>query len=379
MTLRGEDGMRLIVFSAIGSVPLHIAAVLVFAGGPGTLPPEAAGLVSSAILGGQFVACLAQALGFARPLFALRLAPLVFLQAAMLVVLPALPFAPGLVAWFVVGWISGIFMYKGMVAAARARSKYLGFLARLVAAMTFAGAIALGVSRLDAFSAYGTTCFLYAGLVCLVYFVTRPSDADAALDAAEVAVWRTIRPALAPLLPLVLFFIGGLMVGSHLSVFVSLADMGADPMLTFGLAKIAGAAILVGTLLVWRRDSLARLLVSVALLLASAGLLPTHSGLPILSVVIGFEVALNIAGAAFMGEASRDGPRAAVRFIPVAGLMGIAIGPMLGGYIAAVASPGHMLWVAVAAIAASVVLHFVIVRRDLAPWRQRLAAALALR
>ncbi|GAB5375111.1 MAG: hypothetical protein AcusKO_15730 [Acuticoccus sp.] len=41
----------------------------------------------------------------------------------------------------------------------------------------------------------------------------------------------------------------------------------------------------------------------------------------------------------------------------MAGLAGIAIGPSLASYVAAVLTPVDMLWVAVAAIAGSVALH----------------------
>lgn len=352
------SGLRLIVFSAVGSLPLHIAAVLVFAAGPAALPAEATGLVSSAILYGLFAAVLLQAFGTARRLLTVRLWLLVAAEVGILILLPILPLGPGLVAWFLVGAISGVFMFKGMVAAAAAQQKYLGFLTRLAVAMALAGLIALGVSALGEARSYTTVCALYAAVLVLIYAVTRP-DREETLSAAAPARASAPAPAiLLALAPLVIFYVGGLMVGSHLPLFVRLyGPIGADPMGVFGLAKIVGALVLTGTLLVWRRDSLARLLLSSGLLVVAAALLGFTTVLPILAVAITFELALNIAGAAFMAEVARSGPTDAHRFIPAAGLAGIAAGPSVGAYVAAVMSPAALLGMAIGAIVASLALY----------------------
>ncbi|GAB5375112.1 MAG: hypothetical protein AcusKO_15740 [Acuticoccus sp.] len=166
---------------------------------------------------------------------------------------------------------------------------------------------------------YRATCAIYAAVVCLVYALTFPEEnlPAATSDSTPAAVplgsrWHTALT----LLPLVLFFVGGLMVASHLSVFVTLANATADSMAVFGVAKIAGAAVLVGTLLVWRRDSLARLLFSGAALAGACLLLSGSWAVPVLAIVVAFEVALNIAGASFMGEVARDGSAEVQRFIP---------------------------------------------------------------
>lgn len=377
MKLRGDGEMRLIVFSAIGSLPLHIAAVLVFAGGPERLPPEATGLISSVILGGLFAACVTQALGFLRPLFSVRLSPLVVLQIATLLLLPQLDFGPALLAWFLVGWISGVFMYKGMVAAALAQDKYVGYLARVVVAMVLAGLIALGVSLFKELSVYTTTCVIYAIMIATVYLITRPADKHIGPDMATAPpAWRTVWLSVRLLPPLVLFFVGSLMVGSHISVLVRIEDVSASPVGVFAVAKILAALLIAATMLVWRRDSVARLLASIFLLMLSVGLLAAETALPILISVIGFEFALNIAGAAYMAEVAREGPTEIGRFIPTAGLLGVALGPAVGAYLAAVMTPQHMLLVALAAIAASLMLHFLVVRRDFGPMVQRAVSAL---
>lgn len=357
--------MRLIVFSAVGSLPLHLAAVLVFAGGRDGLPPAAAGLVSSAILTGLFAACLSQALGYAQRLFNIRLTPLVALQTALLLVLPTLWLVPALLAWFVVGWISGIFMYRGMLAAAAAREKYLGFLARLVAVMALAGVIALGVGALGGADPYRAACAIYAAIVCITYAAFFPANDRFAAAPQRTAARPVLRGAtLRALAPLVLFFVGALMIGSHLSVFVTLSDASANSMTVFGLAKLIGAVVLLGTLLVWRHDSLVRLFISGAALVVSSLLLAGSPMMPILAAIVSFEVMLNIAGAAFMGEVARDSTQDVQRFIPAAGLAGIAIGPSLASTVAALSTPVNMLFMAVAAIALSMVLHLALRSRQ---------------
>lgn len=358
MSPREPGGMRLIVFSAIGSLPLHIAAVLVFVPGPAHLPAFASGLISSAILCGLFAAVLAQAFGFARRLSTMRLLPLVAAETATLIILPFLPLLLGFAAWFLVGAISGVFMFKGMIAAAGARQKYLGFLARLTAAMALAGLIALGVSVMDGTQAYLAACLIYAAVVVVVYALTQPEEGAAMSVPPPATTSGPLRPTLLVLLPLVLFFTGALMVGSHLPLFVQLHEStDADPMQVFGFAKIGGAVVLTATLLLWRRDSLMRLFISAGLMVVAMVLLGISTTLPILAIAIVFELALNIAGAAFMGEVARNGPSDAHRLIPAAGLAGIAAGPSVGAYVAAVLSPAALLGVAIGAVVASLTLY----------------------
>ena len=358
MSPHERGGMRLIVFSAIGSLPLHIAAVLVFVPTPVDLPDKASGLISSAILCGLFAAVLAQAFGLARRLTATRLLPLVAAQVATLVALPFLPMILGFAAWFLVGAISGVFMFKGMVAAAGARDKYLGFLARLAVAMALAGLIAMGVSAIAAPQGYLAACLIYAFIVLAVYVAMRPDEKEAAAITPPQPPGRLGQGSLVVLLPLVLFYVGALMVGSHLPLFIKLhGPVDADPMQVFGFAKIGGALVLIATLLTWRRDSLMRLLLSAGLMVVAIVLLGVSTVLPILGVAIVFELALNIAGAAFMGEVARTGPSEAHRFIPAAGLAGIAAGPSVGAYVAAELSPAALLAVAVGVVVMSLALH----------------------
>ena len=362
MPARTESGaVRLVIFSALGSLPLHLAAVMVFAGTADGMGETTPGLLTSAILIGLFGSCLVQAVGPPQGFFfSNRLGLLVGCQVGLLLIAPLLPDVVGAIAWFAIGWISGVYMYQGMVVAANAANKYLGFLARVVFAMFLSGIIAVGVCHMPRLSNYASACVLYAIVVATVYMLTRPEVLSSVMSAEIASDLEADRPALsigtlaAQLLPVVLFFAGSVMFASHIAGFVGEAG-DVSSMNAFGIAKIVGGLVLALTLTVSRLDSGRRLVMSAIVMVVAMAILGPHGLLPAVFVVLGFEIALNIGGAAFMAEVARHGQNDIKRYIPAAGLIGTAIGPITGSFLLTEGSHGLLRWLAIGTVAAGVV------------------------
>lgn len=358
VTRADTRAVRLILFSSLGSLPLHLAAVLVFAGMADDLGVTRSGIFTSAILSGLLVSCLLQALDVARFLFlSNRLGVLVIVQISLLLATPLLPQVITPVPWFVVGWISGVYMFQGMVAAANAPNKYLGFLSRVVLAMMLAGGIATVLCYVPILSSYTSVCVLYAIVVGVLYAITRPPSVER-LELSEEA--RQARPlGLSPLMlvrlvPIVLFFTGSLMFGAHITGFVgAVAD--DNSILAFGIAKLVGGLALAISIAISRRDSSNRVFGAAVVMAVAMATLRHDSLVPAVLVVLGFEIALNIGGAAFMAEVARTGSDAVRRLIPAAGLAGTAIGPIGGSLLLVAGSQNLLRWAAIAVMVIGVV------------------------
>ncbi|WMS43527.1 hypothetical protein RDV64_03765 [Acuticoccus sp. MNP-M23] len=356
---------RVVLFSAVGSLPLHLTAVLAStASGVGGVAP---GVLASAALLGLFASSSLRSFGVVERfwrLWADELRSIVrhpFVTISLHVgVLLALPFLTGplsLAGWFAVGWISGIYMFNGMVAAASGASKFLGFMARLSAAMVLAGIIAMAVQWIDASVPYTRLCVAYAVVILAVALILRP---DGRILSAEIPSRPEIASnrgeqyvALAGLLG---FFMAALMFVSNIGTFLdagqSLIDRTAG---SVGLSKIAAGVILSLTVALWGRDSTARLLVTATALIISMGLLDGAAGVAIsLVILVAFEIALNIGGSAAMAEVARVGSPFVKRMIPTMGLAGVAAGPLVGAALLSLGSPAWVRWGAMLVMAVSV-------------------------
>ncbi|MEM0908684.1 MAG: hypothetical protein AAGJ94_15055 [Pseudomonadota bacterium] len=350
---------RLILFSAVGSIPLQVAAVIVFAGGASGLSRTVSGLFPSLALLGLFLSCSVLALGRANPLLRANLRGFVMVQAGLLLVVPHVPLALALVAWFAIGAISGLFMFCGMIAAANQDHKFMGYLLRVALAMVLSGTIALCVAWLPFGSPYLLACTVFAVIVLLVFWVAAPSRNPCGEPLPETKGLSIVlsKEGLS-IAPLLLFFAGGLGIASNMSAFIPIVDGRFVSMEAFAAGKILGAAAVVGTLALSRNDSTLRLVVSVAALLLSAMVLG-RSFLPPVLVVFCLEVALNVAGAAFMAEVARSGDPRLRPFIPVAGLLGLALGPVMGAVMVELYGPMLLRAACIIAIGTSLLWHII--------------------
>ena len=383
---------RVVLFSSVGSLPLHLTAVLAAtAGSAGGIGGVAPGVLTGAALLGLFASSGTRSSGLLDSIWRVRwlapLRPVMGHPAAtilpQLLLLAALPFVTGTLAlagWFAVGWISGIYMFTGMVAAASGVSKFFGFMARLSAAMVLAGVIALAVQWTHFGEPYMRLCLFYALVVLVVALILRPDRRIVtAAPSLRADIPSRYGEQLVALFGLLGFFLAAMMFVSNMNAFLnppgSLFDRTAG---SVGVSKIAAGAILTVTVALWRRDSTVRFVVTAIGLIATMILLDGAEGLAIsLSILVAFEITLNVGGSAAMAEVARVGNPFIKRMIPTVGLAGVAAGPMVGAAILSLGSAGWVRWFAVLLMGLSVVailaVHRVAIRRR----RRRSAAGLA--
>ncbi len=372
---------RVVLFSAIGSLPLHLTAVVAStasaASGIGGVAP---GVLAGAALIGLFASSSLRSFGVVGRLWrhwpagwrTMVRHPVVTV-ALQIAILLALPLASGtltLAGWFAVGWISGIYMFNGMVAAASGASKFLGFMARLSAAMVLAGVIAIAVQWLEPGEPYTRLCIAYALVILAAGLILRPDERILSAETPTVAEISSRRgEQLVALLGLLGFFLAALMFISNLGAFLDTGtDLGDRTAGSVGISKIAAGVILTFTVALWSRDSTARFVLTSAAVILSMALLDGAAGIAIsLVILVAFEIALNIGGSAAMAEVARVGSPAVKRMIPTMGLAGVAAGPLAGALLLSLGSAAWVRWAAVLVMTISVLailaVHRVAIRR----------------
>ncbi|MEM7695788.1 MAG: hypothetical protein AAF318_15155 [Pseudomonadota bacterium] len=328
--------LRLILFSGLGSLPLHMSAVIAVSGVQHGFSATEAGALMSACLAGLFAATTCRAFNVRLGGFAPRLSVLGIIQAALLGIVPFWPPTVELPLWVAIGWVSGILMFEGMHAAATAQHRFVSFLVRLSFAMVLSATAALGGAALP-LPLFEGVCLMYAALtlaVTLALMVGRSTPTLAAGSSATL-LRRAFSVAVAlALAPCVLFFCGTLMLVTHIVDLVAQGGaLRASNLTALGWGKLLSSAVLGIVLVCLRGESRAKLVVSVVGVAAVLWLSQHAPVLPVAIFICAFEVGINVAGASFLGETARVGDAIIHRLMPMAALLGVALGPAIGAQV----------------------------------------------
>lgn len=342
------------LLSAAGSLPLHLAPVLVGAltGGEGNWTHAQANLVVSLIMSGMIAASLVAAM--LRPV---QIRPRHWLLTLTLYVCGTLVAGRGqgspLIwpAWFMVGAACGTLVHFGVVVAANAHNAAAGFAWRISVAMLLAGLVMAYVARSDTPPRYLDVTQVLAVTVLVLSVLGMallPAPAPAGEKqppAGKPKPADTTGPALpapenAPsqLFSLVMLFLFFALLVGFLNNAPALAAMNGVDFSTF-LMSLAGAKMLiaVGIATVFTRPRSNRafttivlgLLTSIAIVLIVNG---SHGPVLFLALVA-FECGLNIMSPRFSAALSASLETFGRNRLSIAILSGVVAGPVLFGWL----------------------------------------------
>lgn len=328
------------LFSAAGSIPLHIAPLLIATLlATRSISNAEAGSVVSCIMAGQIVAAfLAARIRYetlARP--ALTFVFCVYAAALFLSLWVSAPLMFAL-CWFAIGLACGFLMQFGIMTAAQSNMKLQAFAWRLSFALFVSGLIALCFPLFETDQTYRLLITLF-GLGLIAVFLS------------GLVLWRKVPTHSANNAPpakghlsgldgfglalLFLFFCGQIGFLSNTAHFTASNDLSLDnTSLAIGFSKTTIALVILwvamrGT----RHGSWFQILFSAAL--ASSGILiaTQQSFIFIVFSFVAFELFLNLLSASFMAALSEKFSSKAKALLLIATLSGTLIGPPLFGHL----------------------------------------------
>lgn len=328
------------LLSAAGSLPLHLAPVLVatvLASRPVT-NAQAASLISC-IMAGQIAAVLVSTririerinrlavIGTFAVFFASTLST-PWIDNQLLFNL----------AWFVAGLVCGLLMQFGIVTAANSRLKLQAFAYRLSFALFFSGVVSSGVLLFGKRPEYGQLIALLGSVMCFIFLVgvtiwKRDGSSDApSTSARHVGVTPV---DLAGLGLLLLFFAGQTGFLSNAAHFTSQNSVSlGDTAAALGISKIAISFVIFAIAIrgsgnSWRQQMVYALFLCGAVILIS---LQQDFAWIVVGFII-FELCLNLSSAAFMASLSEAFTLKAKNLLLMAILLGVLSGPPLAGHL----------------------------------------------
>jgi len=328
------------LFSAAGSIPLHIAPLLIATLlASRSVSHTEAGSIVSCIMAGQILAAfLAAPVRFETlPRSVIAIVFCVYAGAVWVTdqTGSALVFAG---AWVVTGLSCGFLMQFGMVTAARSDMKLQAFAWRLSFALFFSGLIAVCLPLTGNEPGYRHLILLFGCALLLIFAggmaLWRRGEAPAKSSALPQKD-RLVKTDLLGLTLLFLFFTGLIGFQANAAHFTASNDFSLNSTaLAIGLSKG-----LISIVILWvavRGNTHSRRLQSLysLALAAAAALIFTQQGfLVVLLGFIAFELFLNLSSASFMAVLSERFSSRAKTLLLTAVLFGTLSGPPLAGYL----------------------------------------------
>jgi len=328
------------LFSAAGSVPVHISPLLIATLiASRSLSNAEAGSVISCIMAGQIVAALlATQVRFeklTRPILTF-----VFCIYAASIALTVWANSPVFFAacWLTTGLASGFLMQFGMVTAAQSSMKLQAFAWRLAFALFISGLIAISLPLVNAEPSYAQLITLFGLGLLLVYcgglvlWMRR-----AATSANTSAPFQDSLTRLDGIgLTLLFLFFAGLIGFLANSVhYTSRNDLDLhSTALAIGLSKGSISLVILWVALRGDRHSRRRQMVYSIALAAAAALIFTQQAFAfVVLAFVAFELFLNLSSAAFMAALSERFTNRARTLLLIAALSGTLSGPPLVGFL----------------------------------------------
>ena len=339
--LRSLFGASLL--SAVGSLALHLApfvTVALIADGRASILE--AGWVRSTAQVGEFAVTLAlPALGFAdigrRAAVLVAMALVCSLFAAGARELPLL-----LLGWFCIGACSAALKYLGVMAASKAAHLTFAFSLRLSTVLVLAGIASAILSDPNILTSYGNfllqLSFVFAALLTLGLLLNFRTTSDAstprpaaATDSGASSRWQ----ALTGLLVVFIFFVG--LAG--VPVFVLHQAVGRGISLHGAALTVAATKLIAGlwlgissfiSLPKGRQDGL--LLQGTLLMLATVTIFVSRDNLELFAGLLVWELSVNTLSARLQSAVVRGNTQFAARWLNLAILLGLAVGPLVNGY-----------------------------------------------
>ncbi len=323
----------LAVFSAIGSVPMHLSpltiAILQEERGQSVL---AAGITVSVTMAGVFLASLTGLLTIDRAWFqrAFRIALPLFVLGLLSTL--ATNGAVFLLSWLIVGVCSGLFVQIGMVSAARSDTKYHLFGLRLGSVLVLTALVCAMVALSGRYSGYLVMVLSLAAVaVVLRVFLTINFSSIAPEHPTNGCEGNWISGAVA-LGVLLIFGTGQVSFLAHASQFLApvrggfehVASAIAAAKLVVGLAMIVLVLTAKSRSLMFVYGGLTTCIVSAA---AASVTMPYYAGV---LVFLAFDLAFNVSTAAVMALVASEANTRQKTLIMSVALCGAVIGPLLG-------------------------------------------------
>lgn len=343
--------MRTSIFSAIGSLPLHLAPIVVYALTLEGWSLVAASTVASMAMVGLLLAASVQTVlerSFWSPF---EIVALVGLHTAL--VLLSIKVGPRFLplVWLSVGFVSGLFMQIGILSAAEARDKFSNFVVRLACALVLSGVVALfawGGPCEDPFIGLAVgmslvSVLVYASTVLGARIIlAQPSRARAASverQADRPGGGRPARSGFLALLVLALFFLATTAFLTHIAEALRAASATSSTAFVIGAAKVGSGCLLALVLFLLRgvergKGPLACLALLAVLALASDTVLAAFA----VTLLLTFEIVFNVSSSALMAQVAEAATHRQRRAILLAALSGGAAGPLVGAGIIELAS-----------------------------------------